>query len=167
MLRKVVLEHSGEFYNGTIRNISQGGAMIEGLWNVPPGHTGTGSTAPGGSVDWGVVSGWTRSGFTYCASSPATICTSGTQVPHGVTVATPPAQSSTYDLGTWTFDAAGDMSAASPYIFFTANGGISNGQYLVRGAFVGGSVPALPLVGAGALALALGVVGVRGMRRRS
>ena len=37
MLRKVVLEHSGEFYNGTIRNISQGGAMIEGLWNVPPG----------------------------------------------------------------------------------------------------------------------------------
>ncbi len=37
MLRKVVLEHGGDFYKGTVRNISQGGAMIEGLWNVPVG----------------------------------------------------------------------------------------------------------------------------------
>jgi len=36
MLRKVVLEHAGEKYHGTIRNISTTGAMIEGLWNVPP-----------------------------------------------------------------------------------------------------------------------------------
>ncbi|MCB2078989.1 MAG: EAL domain-containing protein [Novosphingobium sp.] len=36
MLRKVVLEHGGEKYEGTIRNISNNGAMIEGLWNVPP-----------------------------------------------------------------------------------------------------------------------------------
>ncbi len=39
MLRKVVLEHGGEFYNATIRNMSPGGAMIEGLYNVPPGTT--------------------------------------------------------------------------------------------------------------------------------
>jgi diguanylate cyclase (GGDEF)-like protein/PAS domain S-box-containing protein len=37
MLRKVVLEHGGERYDGTIRNISQSGALVEGLWNVPPG----------------------------------------------------------------------------------------------------------------------------------
>ena len=37
MLRKVVLDHSGQHYHGTIRNISATGAMIEGLWNVPPG----------------------------------------------------------------------------------------------------------------------------------
>ena len=37
MLRKVVLEHGGHFYDGTIRNISTTGALIEGLWNVPPG----------------------------------------------------------------------------------------------------------------------------------
>ncbi len=37
MLRKVVLDHSGHLYNGTIRNISTSGAMIEGLWNVPVG----------------------------------------------------------------------------------------------------------------------------------
>jgi len=37
MLRKVVLEHDGQFYDGTIRNISRTGALVEGLWNVPPG----------------------------------------------------------------------------------------------------------------------------------
>jgi len=37
MLRKVVLEHGAHRYAGTIRNISQSGAMIEGLWNVPTG----------------------------------------------------------------------------------------------------------------------------------
>ncbi|WP_240624746.1 EAL domain-containing protein [Aurantiacibacter odishensis] len=37
MLRKVVLDHSGHLYNGTIRNISTTGALIEGLWHVPVG----------------------------------------------------------------------------------------------------------------------------------
>ena len=37
MLRKVVLDHRGHVYNGTVRNISVTGAMIEGLWNVPVG----------------------------------------------------------------------------------------------------------------------------------
>ncbi|MXO56798.1 EAL domain-containing protein [Altererythrobacter gangjinensis] len=39
MLRKVMLETGGQFYNAKIRNIGLGGAMIEGLWNVPPGTT--------------------------------------------------------------------------------------------------------------------------------
>ncbi|WEK47256.1 MAG: EAL domain-containing protein [Candidatus Andeanibacterium colombiense] len=37
MLRKVVLDHDGQLYNGTIRNISATGVLIEGLWNVPTG----------------------------------------------------------------------------------------------------------------------------------
>ncbi len=37
MLRNVVLDHGGHLYDGTIRNISSTGAMIEGLWNVPAG----------------------------------------------------------------------------------------------------------------------------------
>ncbi len=37
MLRKVVLENGGNNYHGTIRNISATGALVEGLWNVPPG----------------------------------------------------------------------------------------------------------------------------------
>ena len=37
MFRKVLLDHNGEKYNATIRNISATGVMVEGLWNVPPG----------------------------------------------------------------------------------------------------------------------------------
>ena len=37
MLRKVLVEHGGDNYNATIRNISATGALIEGLANVPPG----------------------------------------------------------------------------------------------------------------------------------
>ncbi len=37
MLRKVLLDHGGQVYHGTIRNISATGALVEGLWNVPPG----------------------------------------------------------------------------------------------------------------------------------
>ena len=37
MLRKVLLEHAGQHYNGTIRNMSPTGALVEGLWNVPIG----------------------------------------------------------------------------------------------------------------------------------
>jgi len=32
-----MLEHGGHRYDGTVRNISQTGALIEGLWNVPEG----------------------------------------------------------------------------------------------------------------------------------
>ena len=37
MLRKILLEHDGQHYRGTIRNVSSSGALVEGLWNVPPG----------------------------------------------------------------------------------------------------------------------------------
>ncbi len=37
MLRRVLLDHGGQLYNGTIRNISATGALVEGLWNVPVG----------------------------------------------------------------------------------------------------------------------------------
>lgn len=37
MLRKVVLETDGQYYNATIRNMSVSGALVEGLWNVPEG----------------------------------------------------------------------------------------------------------------------------------
>ncbi|MBO9519041.1 MAG: EAL domain-containing protein [Porphyrobacter sp.] len=41
MLRKVVLDHDGQVYQGKIRNVSDTGALIEGLWHVPPGTTFT------------------------------------------------------------------------------------------------------------------------------
>jgi diguanylate cyclase (GGDEF)-like protein/PAS domain S-box-containing protein len=37
LLRKVVVVHNGNRLNATLRNISESGAMIEGLWNMPGG----------------------------------------------------------------------------------------------------------------------------------
>ena len=37
LLRKVELDHQGQIYTGTIRNISATGALVQGLWNVPAG----------------------------------------------------------------------------------------------------------------------------------
>ena len=50
MLRKVMLDHAGQRYHGTIRNISATGAMVEGLWNVPPGTIFQIMLAEGGIV---------------------------------------------------------------------------------------------------------------------
>lgn len=37
VLRKVRLEHGGQTYQATVRNVSATGALVEGLWNVPVG----------------------------------------------------------------------------------------------------------------------------------
>ena len=37
VLRRVLLENSGHAYEGTVRNMSETGALVEGLWNVPEG----------------------------------------------------------------------------------------------------------------------------------
>ena len=37
VLRRVVLENAGHSYEGTVRNMSETGALVEGLWNVPEG----------------------------------------------------------------------------------------------------------------------------------
>jgi diguanylate cyclase (GGDEF)-like protein/PAS domain S-box-containing protein len=37
MLRRVMLEHNGQVYSATVRNISATGALVEGLWNVSAG----------------------------------------------------------------------------------------------------------------------------------
>ena len=128
------------------------------------GHTGTGSTAPGGTVSWGVLSGWTTTGLSHCIASPAATCSNNGFL-HGVTVSAG-TQSPTYDLGTWTFDAQGDYQAGA-FVQRTANGGESNIQWLLRGTHVGASVPALPVIGAGALAAALLASGLRAATRRA
>jgi len=129
-----------------------------------PGQTGTGSTAPtSGSVSWGILGGWTRTGTQFCVASPTSLCTIANFI-HGTTV-TAPIPSTTYDLGTWSFDAEGDYTA-TPYIQTTLSGGTANTQYALRGAYVGAALPALPLVGFGALSLALVGIGARSLRKK-
>ena len=39
LLRRVTVVHNGNRLNATLRNISESGAMIEGLWNMPAGSS--------------------------------------------------------------------------------------------------------------------------------
>jgi len=138
----------------------------ESRTNVPPGgmvHVGlSGSgTDPGELAVWGIISGWSMSGNQFCASSPVSICNNA-GFTHGITVGSV-LESGTYNLGTWAFDAVGDYEATEVYIYRTSSGGTSNNQRLLRGAFNGSSLPALPLVGFGALALSLAVIGGRSL----
>jgi len=129
-----------------------------------PGQTGLGSTAKGtGAVSWGVLSGWSITGGTFCVTSPTTTCNNNGFL-HGQTV---PGflPSPTYDLGTWSFDSQGDYEA-SPYIQATRLGGQSNRTYELRARFVGAGIPALPAVGIAALAGGLAIAGLRQLARR-
>jgi hypothetical protein len=126
------------------------------------GAHGPSGTAPGETAEWGIVSGWTISGYVYCASSPTALCgNNGFQ--HAATISSTQLPSTTFDLGTWSFDAEGDYTG-HPYIARTTTGGLVNVRYAVRGSFVGASLPALPFVGFGALALGLAVIGGRAVR---
>jgi hypothetical protein len=130
--------------------------------------TGIGTHGPSGtdpleSTEWGVVSGWVATGYAFCIASPTAVCTNA-EYAHGMTV-TVSIESPTYDLGTWTFDAEGDYDG-SPYILRTTSGGLTNNGNVPRGALHGSSLPALPVVGFGALAVSLVVMGARAMRGR-
>jgi hypothetical protein len=124
------------------------------------GAHGPSGTAPGESVEWGIVSGFEVTGFTFCISSPVDACNEN-NFSHGSTI--PAAvNSTTYDLGTWSFDAVGDLNA-SPYIEVTSTGGQTNNTVVIQGTFHGANLPALPLVGFGALAVALAAIGGRAL----
>jgi len=118
------------------------------------------SLAPGGSVEWGVVSGFDFTGSVICEASPSGICIGGSGQPPSP----PVLPSSSYDLGTWSFDAAGDYTG-SVFVYRTTNGGLNNERYALRGAFHGESLPGLPLFGMVSLGLGLGMAGSRALRR--
>ncbi|HMP57247.1 MAG TPA: PilZ domain-containing protein, partial [Novosphingobium sp.] len=58
MLRRVMLENGGQDYDGTIRNISATGALVEGLWNVPSGTRFR--IRLGGGLEVGATARWCR-----------------------------------------------------------------------------------------------------------
>jgi hypothetical protein len=137
--------------------------FIDSTTSTEPAGDQTGAGSTTGSVDWGIITGWAVSGGSFCISSPISTCNDNGFM-HGLTL-TPIQPSSTYDMGTWTFDAAGDYEA-STYIQRTSMGGQANTQWDLRGAYVGSGLPALPLVGMGAMALGLLVVGARTVIRK-
>jgi hypothetical protein len=128
------------------------------------GAHGPSGTAPGETTEWGITSGWIVTGATFCVSSPVEVCNQN-GFAHGATTL-PVVASPTYDLGTWNFDGGGDYEAEDLFIQRTSNGGLTNRGIILRGAFHGASLPALPLIGFGALALGLGVLGTRAILGR-
>ena len=119
------------------------------------------TVATTGSIAWGVVSGWVITGLQFCLASPVAICNEN-GFSHGMTV--PGAlESTTYNLGTWVFTAVGDIEATQQYITRTSNGGLSNNGDVVQAALHGSAIPALPIVGFGALALSLAAIGGRAL----
>ena len=136
-------------------------------FNVSPSNFAggvSGDTSPGGAgIDWGLLTGWSASGGQFCNSSPPFVCTfAGRQEDMTQPSFIP---SSTYDIGSWSFDASGDF-LATPYINQTNNGGVGNSMYILRGKLFGATLPALPLLGFGALAVSLLVIGGRAALRR-
>jgi hypothetical protein len=127
------------------------------------GH-GPSGTAPGETTEWGILTGFQSTGTQFCLSSPVSVCNDA-GFAHGSTVG-PTLTSNSFDLGTWNFDALGNYSTDSPFINRTASGGTTNTQFDMRGAFVGASLPALPLVGFVVLALSLAVIGGRALLGR-
>ena len=93
-------------------------------------------------------------------SKSATICNQA-GFSHAQTVPTV-LPSGTYDLGTWSFDATGDLDA-SPFVHRTTNGGLTNVRYTIQGLYQGSSLPALPVAGFGLLAVGLATIGVRAL----
>ncbi len=127
------------------------------------GQTAPGSSAPNGQIDWGVLTGWAATGTEFCKSSPPFVCTFINRAEAASAAAVLP--STTHDIGTWNFDAVGSFEG-TPYIRGTQDGGISNTLSFTDGHFLGASLPALPLLGFGALALSLAVAGGRSVLRR-
>ena len=129
-----------------------------------PDQVGTGSTSS--SITWGDVAGWTITGGTFCHAAPSYVC-SFALVAHDAT-ADPPFNSTHYDIGTWTFHGTGfTANTEAGWIYFTSTSGIGNQMILLRGAQrQDGTVPALPLLGIGAVGVSVLAMGVASVRRR-
>ena len=124
-------------------------------------QTGTGSTAS--SITWGLATGWTLTGGQWCNSVPSYICTLGNVVSEATV--DPFLESTAFDIGTWTFHGTGFR--ATPQVNFTTVDP-GNSMRIIRGALAqDGTVPAVPLVGIGAVGASLIAMAWSALRRRS
>ena len=125
---------------------------------------GTGSTTDGSAINWGQVSGWTTSGGTWCNANPTYVCDLA-QVGLNNTI---PSQlvSTNYDwsISPWTFHGTGFTSVG--FLVRTSTDNLGNQTNIWRGGEnQDGTVPAIPLIGIGAVGLSVFMMGLAGMRR--
>jgi hypothetical protein len=149
----------------TSNNFREGPSVLAQIHRQPvPSFTGTGSSASGSTIRWGIVTGWTITGSFWCNSNPAVICT----LANGMDLATtePRFNSNAYDLGTWSFHGTGFVGSFNViYSYFSSNFG--NQQIWARGALrPDGTVPALPIAGAALVGGSLAAGAAVALRRR-
>lgn len=123
-----------------------------------------GAGSVGGSIAWGFMDSWAISGGQFCNSVPSSICDLATRE-DDETVA-PTLLSSKYDMHSWNFHGTGFV--AEPYIEQTSKvNNFGNIQIILRGPLdPNGTVPALPLVGIGAVGLSVFAMGVSFLKKR-
>jgi hypothetical protein len=147
----------------TSNDFREGPGVKQQIYGQPvPAFTGTGSTAS--TIRWGTVTGWTITGSFWCHSNPAIICTLAMGMDQDTV--DPRNNSSSYDLGTWSFHGTGFNGA--PFISSVFTSDVGNTTMWVRGFEKrDGTVPALPLAGVALLGGSLVAGGIAALRRRS
>ncbi len=133
--------------------------------NGPKGtFPATSGSLPGnvGTVTWGDLTSWATTGATFCNANPAFICGLASGAIH-LTSVDPSLGSPFFNTDPWTFHGTGFRSP--PFVTFTSTLP-GNNQTIIKAALSpNATVPALPLLGLGALAASLFVMGAASLRR--
>ena len=168
ILKKLVFGNSSPAGGITVivPGLSGGFIFLKGFatQGPSPGQTGSGSTAS--SINWGNTIGWTITGGNFCHSIPSYICTLA-QRADLATVPTP-LISTNFDSGTWVFHGTGFTSDG--FISFTSTtqpGTFGNANTWLRGQTDNdATVPAIPLLGIGAIGVSVIAMGIATARRQ-
>ncbi|MCH2171964.1 hypothetical protein MK489_14355 [Myxococcota bacterium] len=127
------------------------------------GTVGSGSTSS--EIDWATTSGWTVTGGDWCNANPPYICDLARreyqETVSGVL------NSLNFDIGTWIFHGTGYTSDTG-FILLTSPTSLGNMVQWTRGSLSqDGTVPALPLLGVGTIAVSVVAMGIASVRRRN
>ena len=164
ILTKLVLVGGGAGRTTLVPSLTNGFIWTHFVTKEGPsgGQSGVGGT--GSSINWGNLTGWTVTGGSFCHSVPSYICDYA--VAEDLATVSPDFLSNNYDIGTWTFHGTGFLHPGG-HVQRTGKTGLGNSQFFMWGSGANdGTVPALPLLGIGAVGLSVFAMGVASIRRR-
>jgi hypothetical protein len=163
VLTKLVLTTGGGGRTTLVPSLTNGFIWYNQASKEGPSNGQVGAGTTGTNIVWGNLTGWTITGGTYCHAVPSYICDYA--VAEEQATVTPDFLSNNYDIGTWTFHGTGFLDVG--YINRTGKTGLGNLQWFLIGIDKNdGTVPALPLLGIGAVGVSVFAMGVASIRRR-